>query len=96
MRIFILLFSRSNVINMKKQGSILIRRTSKKESWLKYVQSISEKSLELDNYYEERKIHFQKNEEEEIVLPTLALPPSTDTPTVAPTPQENKKRKIEN
>ena len=52
-----------------KQGSILIRRTSKKESWLKYVQSISEKSLELDNYYKEREILYQENDrQQEIVL----------------------------
>ena len=54
---------------MEKQGSILIRRTSKKESWLKYVQSISEKSLELDNYYKEREILYQENDrQQEIVL----------------------------
>merc|ERR1719394_601677 len=59
---------RSNVINMEEKGSILISRNRIKLG-LNYVQSISEKALELDNYYKEREILYQENaKQEEIVL----------------------------
>ena len=53
---------------MENQGSILISRNRIKLE-LNYVQSISEKALELDNYYKEREILYQENaKQEEIVL----------------------------
>jgi len=67
------IIARLNVINMEQRDSILIERNpsaiNMMSSTLNYVQSISEKSLELDNYYKERELIYQENaEQEEIVL----------------------------
>ena len=53
---------------MEKQDAVLISRNRIKLG-LNYVQSISEKALELDNYYKEREILYQEYaKQEEIIL----------------------------